>query len=49
MPALYPIPGFSTHPDHIQIPNNFSPTNPEASFFLQAPAQFKIDSCLPTE
>jgi hypothetical protein len=27
MPALYPIPGFSTHPDHIQ-PHTISPQKP---------------------
>jgi hypothetical protein len=32
MPALYPIPGFSTHPDHIQT-HTISPHKPGSALF----------------
>jgi len=34
MPALYPIPGFSTHPDHIQTHTIF-PHKPGSARYLQ--------------
>jgi len=33
LPALYPIPGFSTHPDRIQ-PHTKSPHKPGSAFFI---------------